>query len=158
MATSAISPDRPDHTWISFELTNLKPKKYIVICQLVVSSCTMHLGINSNGLNLANVTWSNDPETFQNDTNLFFCAGDGEFTQITAEGSSHVVTVSTDGKLYYRTGKIKWKPWHFLSIRICRKKFRQLIFKFSSGTFFWIMIPKSRALRPIESCFTPLSI
>ena len=32
--------------------------------------------------------------------------GDGEFTQITSEGSTFVVAISTDSKLYYRTGKI----------------------------------------------------
>ena len=32
--------------------------------------------------------------------------GDGEFTQITSEGSTYVVAISTNSKLYYRTGKI----------------------------------------------------
>ena len=39
--------------------------------------------------------------------------GDSEFTQITSEGSTYVVAISTDRKLYYRTGKI-----------ICRKDFK----------------------------------
>ena len=32
--------------------------------------------------------------------------GGGEFIQITSERSTHVVAISPDRKLYYRTGKI----------------------------------------------------